>query len=170
LNILILGVDGSGKTTVIRNVTTSLDSHFVPKVFHLKPSLKISSGTSAIVRDPHALPPRSNIVSFLKLVSWLLLYWIFYFRDITKNHAVLTVWDRYIYDVLVDPVRYRINLSESLIKFLCWFAPRPDIVFVLRVRGDIAFKRKGELSPKLLDQINERYVGLERNFGWVPVF
>ena len=64
-----------------------------------------------------------------------------------------TIYDRYIYDFLIDPHRSRINLPYWIRKLFTNMVIQPRIVFVLLADAETIYKRKQELT---IDEINRQ--------------
>lgn len=157
--IAILGVDGAGKSTVIKHVSTRLLNCRFKSVHtkHLRPNilppLSVFLGrknqTVKVVTNPHAAKPSNRFVSILRILYLNTDYIIGYFlytRIKLKHNSTVVFFDRYIYDLLIDPRRFRVSLCPAIIKILIYFVPKPDIVFCLYGDPFIIASRKNELS------------------------
>lgn len=157
-----LGVDGAGKSTVLAEVCSKFGARAkVVQVLHLKPTR--GKTRVAVVSDPHALPPRGALISTAKLTWWLLLYHLNRFFHGRRNATVL-LWDRYIYDVLVDPKRYRVSLGNGALTILAFLAPSPLAVFFLDVQPNVAYARKREVSLRELERARSGYLNVISKF------
>ena len=78
-----------------------------------------------------------------------------YFTRRDVQYDRYTVYDRYSYDLLVDPHRTRLNLPYWLRKCFVSFMPHPKISFFLKV----VLRRKAELS---YDEIVRQIASYER--------
>ena len=58
----------------------------------------------------------------------------------------ITIFDRYVYDLVVDPARTRISLPEWVRLLFTKFVKKPKLSFVLNTNADIIIKRKQELT------------------------
>jgi hypothetical protein len=58
----------------------------------------------------------------------------------------ITVFDRYIYDFLVDPFRTRIKLPYSIRRLFTRLVKQPKVVYVLDTDAETIYRRKQELT------------------------
>ena len=101
------------------------------------------------VTTPHAQLPRSTLASLGKLIYWLLDCWFGYLIAIRPavTNSRLVIFDRYLPDILVDPLRYRLPAScRRFARMLLPLLPRPDLCVLLDVPPDIVQERKQEVS------------------------
>ena len=97
--------------------------------------------------DPHARDPHGVAVSSALLgYHWLdhLLGGWLRFRPV-RARGGLVLAERGWWDIAVDPRRYRIKASRTMILMLGRFLPRPDIVFILDAPSAVLLARKREL-------------------------
>ena len=155
----ILGVDGAGKSTVIDAILPALNAatHNAVVVQHLRPSvlpaLARLKGKNAMpsgpVREPHGATPSGVLGSLLRLayltLDYVLGYWLWTRPKIAKQPTVL-VFDRYAYDMALDPRRFRIGLSGRVAAWFAALAPKPDMIVCLHGSPEVIAARKGELS------------------------
>ena len=64
------------------------------------------------------------------------------------QYGKYTIFDRYIYDFLIDPKRSRINLSRWVRLLFTHLVIQPQIVFVLLADTEVIYKRKQELTKE----------------------
>lgn len=171
--IAFLGPDGSGKSTFIDGLIARLCTLYVSdnerfRVYHHRPSLLPNLGEvgekAGIVKqdkdftNPHRGEKTGLISSLLRMTY----YWFDYLigvsyylrRDV--NGEKYSLFDRYIYDFLVDPRRSRIYLPYWLRKCFTKMVIQPQIVFVLTTNAETIFKRKQELTmEEIKRQLNE---------------
>lgn len=171
--VAFIGVDGSGKSTIIKNVSLILKKQFNTNVFYehmrpnLLPSIAFIFGKQNInlnhVNNPHASPPSSTIISF---VRWLYYYFDYTFgffvkvsiKKINKQPSIF-IFDRYYYDYFIDPKRSRINLPNFILNLGQKIMPEPDIIFCLIANPELIFKRKPELPIK---EIKRQIIEIEK--------
>lgn len=156
--VAILGVDGAGKSTIINAIKQPLDdaTHNATFVEHLRPTLlpplarlRGKRATDAgPVTDPHGSAPSGVLGSIFRLAyltaDYILGYWLKTRLHIAKRPAVC-IFDRYAYDMAIDPRRFRIALPSKLIRWFTRFAPKPDIIFCLYGNPEVIAARKKEL-------------------------
>lgn len=146
--LVVLGPDGAGKTTVlnsIESITSQLYSEI--RVKHLKPTLFMKKRIEdrGVVTDPHATPVRGWFMSNVKIMAWLIESWISSFFTTNKNLS-LQIYDRYYYDIFIDPVRYRFGGSKFFAKIIGKMIPEPDLILVLTASPEIIQSRKQEVT------------------------
>jgi thymidylate kinase len=146
--VAVLGPDGSGKTSVLDGVAGTLPvgqvhcHHWRPRI------LTVGKPTSGPVTDPHGRPPRSRLVSCLKL-PWLVLdWWIGYAGIIVHQRARqgVVLFDRHFIDILVDPRRYRQNAPFWLTRLAAGLVPQPSLFIFLDAPVGSLQARKQEVS------------------------
>lgn len=173
LVIVLVGTDGSGKTTVGTGLHAALGSIFsIEKTrrFHWRPGLlpaptqlvrRWKRGAKVVVSAdptrPHGLPPYSCKVSLVRFFY----FWIDFvagsllrFRPLVARNSLVLV-DRYYYDFLIDPLRYRLDLPSWIVRLGACFVPQPDLVFFLDAPADVILGRKQELPCEELQRQRE---------------
>ena len=160
LCLAVLGPDGAGKSTLITNLEQELKGAFRrTAVFHLMPGLLKRKANQGAVTDPHGKPPRSPLVSFLKLLYYLLDYHLGYWLKVRPAlvRSTLVLFDRYYDDLLVDPKRYRYGGPLWLARWLRRLIPRPDLWLILDVPEEEILRRKQEVPVEELRRQREAY-------------
>lgn len=154
-----LGVDGAGKSTVIEAILPVLNaaSHNAVVVRHLRPTVlpplarlkgKKTSPKGPVL-EPHGATPSGWLGSFFRLgyltADYLLGYWLWTRPRIAKQPTVV-VFDRYAYDMALDPRRFRIGLPSRIAGWFASLVPKPDIIICLHGDPTVIATRKHELS------------------------
>lgn len=147
LVVAILGPDGAGKSTVIREVRTALGpAFFWTRISHFPPRpVRLFQGRP--VTDPHRLPPWPLPIAVLKIMYWLVAITLYYSLRLRPQlvRATLVLYDRYLPDILVDPLRYRYGGPLWLARLVWLLAPQPEtVVILLDVRTETIRMRKRE--------------------------
>ena len=162
--------DGTGKTTFINSLVKELSFFYNCgserfKIHHFRPSFLPNLGAAGekagVMKqdknftNPHRAKPAGKISSFIRMTY----YWLDYVLGVPilirkeSQYGEYTIFDRYIYDFLVDPRRSRINLPYWLRALFVKLAQKPRIVFILKANPLIVYNRKQELT---LDEITRQ--------------
>ncbi|NBB22838.1 hypothetical protein GVN20_26010 [Runella sp. CRIBMP] len=161
--IAVEGADGTGKTTFINGLIEDIDFYFnsdsyKSKVYHFRPTILPNLGAvgekAGVMKEdkdftnPHRRKPADPVSSFIRMVY----YWLDYVLGvpvIVRKNAQFdnfTIFDRYIYDFIVDPYRSRINLPYFVRKTFSKLVINPRVVFVLLAEPEVIYARKQELT------------------------
>ena len=171
--VAFYGCDGSGKSTLINQLIserTNLTTFRAISYHHLYPK-KDRNINAAPVTNPHEQVPRSKMASNLKLLYFLLLYTIGYWKIIypQKIKSNLIIFDRYYFDILVDPKRYRHNGSKWLTTLVGILIPKPDLTIVVDATPETFQRRKQEVSFDESKRQRAKYLDLKNHLNNVIV-
>ncbi|HEY3214431.1 MAG TPA: hypothetical protein VGL16_14645 [Actinomycetota bacterium] len=175
--IIIAGADGSGKSSVASRLTDQLSPCFRRRLkLHWSPGVLPRPGSlvGQAARDPsrpHGAAPHGRVLSTLaSLYYWLdhALGYIVRIRP-TLVRSGIVVMERGYHDVLVDPLRYRLNGSSSLAQRLGRLLPQPDVTILLLGDPSVLHARKPELAPEEIERQQARWARLEGDLGTVAV-
>ena len=182
LSVAFLAPDGGGKSTIIKGITESCAERFAAvSYFHFRPEWLKNLGQIHIAnptqeqcenREPGTEPPpnatphdvklQSRMKSFIRFmyynVDFILGTWFKINPLKRKNHLV--IFDRYYYDYFADTIRYKYNLSQSLIRRFARLIPRPDIVFILDADTEVIWNRKREVPLEEVARQRKAYVSI----------
>ena len=161
--LVLLGPDGVGKTTLLRELSKTLAPVFpAQSIYRWRPS--IFARARRLVCLPHSKPMRSPWGS----ISYLLFACLdFVSGYVLAIHSVLSrgglvIFDRYYHDLLIDPKRYRYTGPMGLVRLFGKLVPPRDIFFVvLDAEEQTILSRKQQLP---LDEIR-RQRGAYREFA-----
>lgn len=168
--IVLLGADGSGKSTVGTQLVEAMHSSFNREKTlrgHWKPALirRRGRGEASVVTNPHGRAPRGRLTSLLALSCHWLEYLVGggaqFLPVLFRNGMVLM--DRYHYDFAVDPRRYRLQVSAGTVRALFRWLPAPDLVFVLDAPTEVLRSRKQEVAAEETERQREAYRALARS-------
>jgi len=191
--ICIIGIDGSGKTTLAKQVIKTLTDRgfnvkytwsrfepwisrpfiFLAKIFFLnKENMHLNYKQYSATRKKLF---KNNMLYSLYLV--LIIPDVIIQNIIKIGIPILmdryVVADRYVYDTIVDIAfdkKYDINNTMRLLKILLFLLPKPNIVFLLDVDEEIALKRKKDIPS--LEYIKDRralYIAIGNEIGAVKL-
>lgn len=150
------GADGVGKSTVLRLLVPELvkrGEYNGYLFFHWKP-IKANLSYDAIPgddpHDPRSKKPRNPLASLVFLahhwVDFQFGYWRFVRPAILSGRLVVA--DRYTYDVLLDPKRFRLKLPIWILRLFVRTIPRPERAILLHAEPAVIRARKPELSEE----------------------
>lgn len=150
--IVFLGVDGSGKSTLINSIVKKNKLkfekiHFTPDYFRNKKVQTV---------NPHLKKKRGKLFSFLKLIYWIINYKLFEIVNY-KSHKIF-FFDRYLSDIIIDPLRYRFSLPAKITNQVIKFMLKPDLIILLRGSPHEIYSRKQELKLKEIIKLNNKYI------------
>lgn len=170
LFIVLLGVDGAGKTTIAdllkkRYVSAFRRiSHYHSRVRVLNDISQIKKGSAPIdASNPHEKKFQpSKMISVVKFAYYFLDFLIGNVKiTVERIKSTLVIIERYYYDYSIDKVRYNLNLSTSFLKFWEKFVKRPDVIFVLTGDSQVLQERKHEIT---IEEINTQKERLQSRF------
>ncbi|MFL5561394.1 MAG: hypothetical protein ACJ79K_07970 [Gemmatimonadaceae bacterium] len=148
VELVLLGPDGVGKTTVIERITPAL----IPVFDRVEspgpaPAVLPWSWRSRPIGRPHALPVRPAYQSIPKALFWLVYYRALHLRYVrgALKRGSLVLYHRSLLDALVDQRRYRYGGPIFLLRWVIRMLPRPDLVCVLDAPAEVVQQRKQEV-------------------------
>ena len=153
LFVVFVGPDGVGKSTIISHVKQGISPSFRrEKVFHWRPYVIWRRQKQTGPSGPHQHPSRTALNSSVASLLYFVDCWLGYILLIRPMLArsTLVIFDRYLYDMQIDPRRYRFGGPTWLARLLGRLAPRPDLLFVLDASERVILHRKDELSAQEL--------------------
>jgi thymidylate kinase len=165
ISVVMLGPDGAGKSSNIEALEKGIDSlfpHVIVRGF-APPLHRIVKRGPKRTDTPHALPPRSPLVSVLRAAYWFVYdNWGRLPVRLTKARGGLALFDRHLIDILVDPVRYRYGGPRFVLDLVARFTPRPDLVILLYAPGEVLHARKPEMTLAETQRQSQAYLDLVR--------
>jgi thymidylate kinase len=108
-------------------------------------------------------PDRSRIAHAAEIAIRPARIWFRYL--VAQYHQLrgrVVVFDRYVYDALLPPEPPLLRAKRVYFLFLAHALPRPGAAVFLDVSGDVAFGRKHEASPDVLESERKLYGELTR--------
>ena len=175
----VMAPDGTGKTTFLTQLLNRLAFLYVDApnntgrfhLYHFRPSLfpnlgEVGEKARIMKQDtdftnPHRAKPAGLVSSLIRITYYWMDYvlgWMYYTRR-DVQYDLYTVYDRYSYDLLVDPRRTRLKLPYWVRRCFVACMPHPKINFFLKASPDVIIKRKAELTH---DEIIRQVSAYER--------
>ena len=178
-SISVMAPDGAGKTTFLQSLLEKLAFIYVdrPKdlsrfhIYHFRPSLlpnlgEVGEKAKLMVQDKDFTNPhRAKPVGFLSSLFRITYYWLdyafgwMYFTRRDVQYDIFTVYDRYSYDLLIDPFRTRLKLPYWLRNVFVTCMPHPKLNFFLKADPNVILKRKHELA---YEEISRQIIEYEK--------
>jgi thymidylate kinase len=163
--VAVLGPDGAGKSSLIAALEERLAGAFAGSVcYGFTPALihHLRHGAYRENSDPHALPPRSWLMSAARALGyWLPYYTLGYLvRHLDLARSRLVTSDRHLADVLVDPRRYRYGGPMWLTRLVWRVAPKPDLVILLDAPAEVLQARKQDVPFEETARQRQAYLAL----------
>ena len=177
--ITFSGVDGAGKTTILREFTDLLQSKYNQEVIELRhrPSVlpilsAIKHGKKEAEKKTMEVLPRtgsnkSKLSSYIRFFYYLTDYvfgqWIIYFKYTRKGKTI--IYDRYYFDFINDARRTNINLDSGFVKFFYKFVFKSEMNIFLYASPEVILSRKQEMDAESIVELTEKYKDLFDEFG-----
>ena len=152
LTVALLGPDGVGKSTLLAGLAVS----------YPVPVRQIYMGMWQGVGGP-GYTRLHAVVAIVKRpfqVWWRVAQGA---AHAARGHVV--VFDRYTYDALLPITGSWRSLKRPYFWVLAHLAPRPDLVLVLDLPGEVAFARKGEFTAEGLEAVRQGFLALVPRLG-----
>lgn len=151
IRVIVAGPDGTGKTTVAKEVLGTLQAAGGLRVTHLhfRPFRRITRASEGEV--PNVAPQETSARRFGQVASvlWRGMQYLSsgYSGPLARDGVDLVLQERGWPDQLVDPLRYRLSsVGRGVASVLAAIVPSPDLVVVLGGDSAVLARRKAELS------------------------
>ena len=189
--INIIGIDGSGKSTLGKRLTRELLENgincryiygqFFAKLLH---PLKIFAKHSVLrntnefadydtyISKKTGFSKKHRVLGTIYAWMWLIDYSMQTFFKVNRivGHHQVVIIDRYIYDIVVNlsiTAGWPIEKAHAVLGILFKIHPKPDIVIYLDLPEEVAFTRKHDIqSIQYLQERRERYLWLSEKWNF----
>jgi thymidylate kinase len=168
LDIVFLGPDGAGKSSVIQALGQRLAPAFGRTTCHSFPPGLLDRLLHRPDQPdvlPHAWPPRSFLASVTRAIFYWSVYYTFGYVIVVHFALVrsaLVLHDRHLVDALVDPRRYRYGGPLWLLRLIWRLVPKPDLIILLDAPPGVLQARKQEVPFEETARQREAYISLVR--------
>lgn len=195
LLVCFSGIDGSGKTTLCKEVVSELRSRKIPSRYvygrflpaFVAPVFKVIS--TLILRkgdqQEHRYDRSEIKKRLLRNPILFKLFWIGILVDQSLRILVkvylpsilikkVIICDRYLLDTVILDIARDCGLSKyeitRLLQQCLSIFPQADLVFVMNVPPRIAFQRKSDVySIEMLEQLSNMYLSIGKEFGAIII-
>jgi len=153
--VVLVGLDGAGKTTFARNLCARLaaaPNGIRVRYHHWIPSLRrFSTPWPSFAETPRKQPASGTLaaaLSIARLVKNLLQAWWVYLLGIRRwvKRGDCVIVDRFMFNYWLDPISLRYSGPRGLLDLAARWVPQPDVVFSLEADADTLLARKRELT------------------------
>jgi thymidylate kinase len=161
IQVVLLGPDGVGKSTLITHLSRLMAPAFGGcRVFHFGPMLLWRRKLRGETTDPHEQSERPAWWSLARLMVHIADYWLGYWLIVRPllARSGLVIFDRYGYDLVIDPKRYRYGGPLWAARLLRRLIPTPDLVFSLDAPANVVLSRKQEVAPEEVRRQRWKYL------------
>ena len=166
LNVVLLGPDGAGKSSMIEALQPRLAGAFARSTcWGFAPPLhRLFRRGARSTSEPHALPARSLPTSLIRAGYWFA-YSTFGALALrrAKARSTLVLNDRHFVDILVDAKRYRYGGPAWLLRLIWRVIPKPDLIVLLDAPAEVLHARKQELPLEETARQRGAYLALVRS-------
>ena len=177
--ITFSGVDGAGKTTILREFTVIIQKKYnfeVKELRHRPSMLPILSAIKygkekASEKSMEVLPRtgtnKSKVSSYVRFFYYLIDYfigqWVIYFKYTRKN--IVVIYDRYYFDFINDSRRSNIDLNKNFVKFFYNFLLKHHFNIFLYASPKVILSRKKELDSETIEMLTDDYLSLFNEYS-----
>jgi thymidylate kinase len=169
------GPDGSGKSTIMKYVLEFFSlpgitkqvvpHHFLPEgIPPLHRLVKVNKKLSKQdYTNPYSEKPVGRLSSLVRFCYYTVAFLVANLRYISpqKKRNEVVIFDRYYPDLIADPTRARLSISQSVIsRIFSLVAAVPDVALVFIASPETLISRKGELTEQKAKQLVKDYTSI----------
>jgi thymidylate kinase len=158
--LLLLGVDGAGKTSVARRLMqhAKIQDRFCGvRYFHWIPGRKTDFPWPVLSEQPRNVTSSCPTISIIRLLRNLLrarLAWMRTVQPLVKS-GYFVVLDRFLANYWLDPLSVKYAGPRHLLTHIEPYIPKADLMVVLDASADVILSRKRELSAAQIEEQRE---------------
>lgn len=192
--INVVGIDGSGKTTLCQKLLAEFQKRFPDtqyihsyhKPFLLKPLKSLArtifmDGTDEFEDYVHYWKQKTSVSRRHLWLSWIYgLCWVLdyalqtlYKVGIPKLKRSRLIVDRYVYDAILNAsltANWSPSTTHLLATVLLKILPMPDVILLIDLPEEIAFERKNDIqSVEYLRERRQRYLAMAHRYGFLKL-
>ncbi len=175
LFISLIGLDGCGKTTILKSLDGFFEKAFLPgkirrfywRPFYLPRIKALFSPTRSNEPNQAIGNNAPQIVKQIPLhMTFYFIKFLYYLTDFIVGRVKyqsawsrggIVCFDRYYYDHLLYPQRFGFIMPQIFMKMCLRLVPKPDIVFYLDAPPKVLIHRKQELSMEEIRRQRGKY-------------
>ena len=190
--INIIGIDGSGKTTLAKSLADDLKitdksvhyrycQYFAKLLYPIKLFAKLSvmrktdefGDYNHYNRTKKATSNRFPLLANIYAFTWLIdyIFQVFFKVTVPVLFGQKLIIDRYIFDIAVNlslTTNNEIGYADKLIRFFLFFARQPDLVIFIDLPEEVAYSRKDDIQDiEYLKERRERYLALAETYNFI---
>ncbi len=167
VSVLLVGLDGAGKSTFARNLCAAALAtprfsgccyfHWIPQVMEAAEfPWPVFHDLPRKTATPRGLVPAfSSALRLVRNVVFARLAWFFRVAPALRAGR-LVVLDRFMSNYWLDPASVRYSGPPGWLELARRFLPRPDVLFALDAAASILRARKDELTPEQIAEQQSR--------------
>ena len=178
----VMAPDGTGKTTFLDALIEKMNFYYVNDendhrfhVYHFRPEILPNLGQvgekAGVMKqdtnftDPHRSKPANPLSSLVRIAYYTLDYIIGWQKCVRNDvhYDRYSIFDRYSYDFIVDPLRTKLNLPKWIRKMFVALTPQPKVVFFLNASPETVYARKKELELQEIERQSKEYLELAQS-------
>jgi len=178
--ITISGVDGIGKTSVIKGLKDQIQTKYRkevvllrhrPRILPILSSIKYGSIEKAEKRtsegNPGRVESRGTISSAIRFIYYYTDYLLgqVYINFKYVHRGKIVLYDRYYFDMINNPERMNLKINRRFAKMMYSLIQKPALNVLLHAPSEEIFKRKQELDKRTIERLNVGYLRLFREFS-----
>lgn len=174
----MIAPDGAGKSSLLEEIKNSLNYYYVSedkcRFYHFRPTIvpnlnevgkKIKITKESIAEtDREQIRQSGPVISLIRIIYYSMDYIVGWRKQIRADvhYDKYSVFDRYSYDMIVDPKRSKIKLPYWVRRFFVALTPKPKVMFCLIANPETIYRRKQELSLKEIERQLGEYKKLKK--------